>query len=135
MSERKGLIKGKGARKDITSKMQSTVGVLLGGIHPVMLTAKATWMGTVNSLIATDLQGRRAVLPLHFPFTPLKERSIEPRKLKLKLSSHPDVDNGVDRHIVSIKFEDSETLQVRERVLYSYIFLFPIFFMIKKGRG
>ena len=51
------------------------------------LSAKATWLGTVNNITATDPRGNKAVLMLDDPFTPIKELSSMPRKFELKLTA------------------------------------------------
>jgi len=114
-SERRGLQKATGERSDITKKMRDTVGVVLGGLHPLILSAQATWLGTVNSISATNAHGDTTTLKLQHPFTPMAEYTTHPRKLKLVLSAKPDEINKVDRHLLKLRFNDQETGQFVER--------------------
>jgi len=114
-SERKGFLKATGERSDITKKMRDTVGVVLGGLHPLILSAKATWLGTVNVITATNAHGKTATLKLQHPFTPMSEYTTHPRKLRLVLSARPDLASMVDRHVLKLRFNDEETGQFLER--------------------
>ena len=84
-AERKGLQRSMGSRTDgVAKKLQASRAVLLGGKYPIFLHAKATWLGTVNSITATDPNGNKAVMMLDDPFTPIKELSSMPRIFELK---------------------------------------------------
>ena len=113
-SERTSFRKGVGTRNDITRKMNARVGVLLGGKHPVMLHAKATWLGSVSEIIATDLDGGVARLKLKTPFTPIAETGV-PRKLRLVLTAQPDP--LYDRHSIIMTFVDETTTEYLSRTL------------------
>lgn len=113
-AERKSYRLGVGNRTDIKQKMQARCGVLLGGIHPILLTAKATWIGSISEIIATDVDGRTARLKLQNPFTPIKETGI-PRKLILTLTAMPD--DQYDRHTIVMRFTDQLTQEYLQRTL------------------
>ena len=114
-STRKGFFKATGSRSDITKRMRCMVGVLLGGQHPIILTADASWLGTVSNITATSVYGETAQLKLQHPFTPPAEATTHPRKLKLTLQATSDEKMHVDRHVLKLRFEDTETGQYIER--------------------
>ncbi len=112
-SDRTGLRKAMGGRKDLNKKMVARECLILGGKHPVFLTAKANWLGTVTNVIATDMEGHRAIMQLHHTFTPTKETASIPRKFKLRMVCSKDAE--VDRHNVTLRFEDESTGEYIER--------------------
>lgn len=114
MSERTSFRKGVGTRGDINKKMCARAGVLLGGRHPLVLSAKATWLGSVSEIVATDLDGGVARLKLKHPFTPIKETGM-PRKMALTLSAEPD--SLYDRHTIYLMFVDEATGEYLRRTL------------------
>ena len=105
-----------GSRTDgVAKKLQASRAVLLGGKYPIFLHAKATWLGTVNSITATDPNGNKAVMMLDDPFTPIKELSSMPRIFELKMTASPDDESGIDRHQIVLRFEDRETNEFIQR--------------------
>jgi tetratricopeptide (TPR) repeat protein len=114
-SERRGLLKSVGSGgggAEGVKKLVASRAVLLGGSHPVFLHAKASWLGTVNSITATDMHGVKAVLMLSDPFTPIKELSSLPRKFKLRMAANVIDD---DHHEIVLSFLDDTTNEFIQR--------------------
>jgi len=103
-----------GGRTDIKKRMLARTGVLLGDSHPVLLTAIASWIGSVSEIVATDINGQSARLKFKNPFTPIKETGL-PRRLSLTLEAQPD--EKYDRHILTLKFIDQDTGEYLRRSL------------------
>jgi hypothetical protein len=83
---RRQVIRGIGNRKDIKKRMFARSGILFAEKHPVLIRAKADWMGQVASLLLFDVVSEVTKhIKLKIPFTPVMELG-PPRKLRLHLS-------------------------------------------------
>jgi hypothetical protein len=72
-------------RTDIKKKMRARAATLLGGPHPVLLSARADWLGRVKSIKITDVRNNKSgVLHLAIPFAPARQVG-QPRKLTLTM--------------------------------------------------
>jgi tetratricopeptide (TPR) repeat protein/ribosomal protein S18 len=83
---RKQIIRGIGGRKDIKKRMFARVGILFAEKYPILIRARADWMGQVKTLLLYDVKSQVTKhMKLKYAFTPILEVGA-PRKLRLHLS-------------------------------------------------
>jgi tetratricopeptide (TPR) repeat protein len=83
---RKQIIRGIGGRKDIKKRMFARVGILFAEKYPILIRARADWMGQVKTLLLYDVNSQVTKhMKLKYAFTPILEVGA-PRKLRLHLS-------------------------------------------------
>jgi tetratricopeptide (TPR) repeat protein len=83
---RRQVIRGIGSRKDIKKRMFARVGILFAEKYPILIRARADWMGQLNSLLIYDVNSEVTKhIKLKYAFTPILEVG-SPRKLRLHLS-------------------------------------------------
>eukprot|EP01038_Epipyxis_sp_PR26KG_P009292 gene9292-12520_t len=83
--ERSNLKHGVGRRKDIIERMFAKIGILLHGVHPVLISIRSSWMGCVSYIYGFDVHNNSlGKIKLKTPFAPAME-SGQPRRLKLTM--------------------------------------------------